>query len=80
MLGYYNQRVKLRRFNIRDLVLRKDAVQTYVRNKSCNPIEIGVTSIRREFFNEETNDEQLRTNLNCLDEIRDDMSKRMARY
>ena len=23
MLGYYNQRVKLRRFNIRDLVLRK---------------------------------------------------------
>ena len=80
MLGYYNQRVKLRRFNIRDLVLRKDVVQTYVRNKSCNPIEMGVTSIRREFFNEETNNEQLRTNLNCLDEIRDDMSRRMARY
>ena len=57
MLGYYNQRVKLRRFNIRDLVLRKNTVQTYVRNKSCNPIEMGVTSIRREFFNEEANNE-----------------------
>jgi len=41
---------------------------------------VGFTSIRREFFNEETNNEQLRTNLDCLDEIRDDMSRRMARY
>ena len=57
MLGYYNQRVKLRGFNIRDLVLRKDAVQTYVWHRSCNPVEVGVTSIRREFFNEETNNE-----------------------
>ena len=44
------------------------------------PVEVGVTSIRREFFNEETNNEQLRTNLDCLDEIRDDVCKRMARY
>ena len=43
-------------------------------------VEVGVTSIRREFFNEETNNEQLRTNLDCLDEIRDDVCKRMARY
>ena len=44
------------------------------------PVEVGVTSIKREFFNEETNNEQLRTNLDCLDEIRDDVCKRMARY
>ena len=44
------------------------------------PIEMGVISIRREFFDEETNKEQLRTNLDCLDKIRDDASKKMARY
>jgi len=44
------------------------------------PVEVGVTSIRREFFNEETNNKQLRMNLDCLDEIRDDASRRMSRY
>ena len=32
------------------------------------PVEVGVTSIRREVFNEESNDDQLRINLDCLDE------------
>ena len=43
-------------------------------------VEVGVTIIKGEFFNEETNNEQLRTNLDCLDKIRDDASRRMARY
>ena len=43
------------------------------------PVEVGVTIIRREFFDEETNNKQLRTNLDCLDKIRDDVSRRMAR-
>lgn len=41
------------------------------------PVEVRITSIRKEFFNEETNNEQLRMS---LDEIRDDASRRMARY
>ena len=44
------------------------------------PVEVGVTSIRREVFNEESNDDQLRLNLDCLDEIRDKASSRMTRY
>ena len=43
-------------------------------------VEVGVTSIRREFFDEETNNDQLRTNLDCLDKTRDEASRRMARY
>ena len=48
--------------------------------KAVIPVEVGVTSIRREFFKEETNNEQLRTNLDCLHEIRDDTSRRMEKY
>lgn len=44
------------------------------------PIEVGVTSIRREFFDEEGNDNQLKMNLVCLDEVRIEASQRMARY
>ena len=44
------------------------------------PVEVGVNSIRRELFNKETNNNQLRTNLDCLDETRDEASKRMVRY
>lgn len=38
------------------------------------PIEIRVTSLRRELFNKDGNDEQLKLNLICLDEIRDQSS------
>ena len=48
--------------------------------KAVIPVEIGVTSKRREFFDKETNDDQLWMNLDCLDETRDEASKRMARY
>ncbi|XP_075635275.1 uncharacterized protein LOC142607611 [Castanea sativa] len=44
------------------------------------PVEVGVTSIRREAFHDENNDQQLRVNLDCLDEVRDRASDRMAQY
>ena len=33
-------------------------------------VKVGVTSIRRRFFDEEGNDDQLKMNLDCLDEVR----------
>ena len=44
------------------------------------PIEIGLTSLRKEFFDEHNNDDQLKLNLDCLDEVRDQASQRMAKY
>ena len=44
------------------------------------PVEVGVTSIRREMFHEESNDKRLRVNLDCLDEVRDGASHRMTKY
>ena len=40
------------------------------------PVEVGVTSMKREAFHEEGNDDQLRINLDCLDEV----SQKKARY
>ena len=44
------------------------------------PVEVGVTGIRREFFDEKANNKQVRMNLDCLNEIRDDASRKMTRY
>ena len=44
------------------------------------PVEVGVTSIRRGTFNEEINDDELRLNLDCLDEVRDNASSKMTKY
>ena len=44
------------------------------------PVEVGVTSTRRAAFSEEGNDEELRINLDCLDEVRENASSRMAKY
>ena len=44
------------------------------------PVEVGVTSIRLKLFHEEYNDGQLRINLDCLDEIRDNASNKMRKY
>ena len=44
------------------------------------PIEIGLTSLRKEFFDECSNDNELKLNLDCLDEVRDQASQRMAKY
>ena len=43
-------------------------------------VEVGVTSTRREVFNEESNDDHLRINLDCLEEIREKASIRMTKY
>ena len=42
------------------------------------PVKVGVTSIRREVLCEENNDDQLRNNLDCLDEERDEAYSRMT--
>ncbi|XP_030941985.1 uncharacterized protein LOC115967011 [Quercus lobata] len=44
------------------------------------PVEVGVTSIRRGTFRDGLNDEGLRFNLDCLDEVRDNASGRMTKY
>ena len=44
------------------------------------PIVVGVTSMRREVFSEDSNDDQLRVNLDCLDEVRDGASQKMMKY
>ena len=48
--------------------------------KAVIPVEVGVTSTRRAAFSEEGNDEKLRLNLDCLDEVRDKASSRMTEY
>ncbi|XP_075665359.1 uncharacterized protein LOC142635024 [Castanea sativa] len=44
------------------------------------PVEVGMTSTRREAFCEENNDDQLRINLDCLDEVRDKASNMTMKY
>ena len=43
-------------------------------------VEVGVTNTRRAAFSEKGNDEKLRLNLDCLDEVRDKASSRMVKY
>ena len=43
-------------------------------------VEVGVTSIKREAFNEKSNDNHLRQNLDYLDEVREQVSNRMTKY
>ena len=50
------------------------------RTEAMIPVEVGVTSTRRTVFSEEGNDENLRLNLDCLDEVRDKASSRMTKY
>ncbi|XP_075645576.1 uncharacterized protein LOC142616656 [Castanea sativa] len=44
------------------------------------PVEVGMASTRREVFREENNDDQLRINLDCLDEVRDKASNMTMKY
>ena len=44
------------------------------------PVVIGVTSLRKEFFNGDSNDDQLKLNLDFLDEVKDQAFQRMAKY
>ena len=44
------------------------------------PVKVGVTSTKRAAFSEEGNDDKLRLNLNCLDDVKDKASNRMTKY
>ena len=44
------------------------------------PVEVGVTNMRREIFHEDSNDDQLKVNLDCLDEVREESSQKMMKY
>ena len=44
------------------------------------PVEVGVASLRREAFHKGSNKDQLRVNLDCLDETRDRASYKMVEY
>ena len=43
-------------------------------------VEVGLTNLRREFFDEQGKDDQLKLNFDCLDEVRDQASQRMTKY
>ena len=43
-------------------------------------IEVGITSIRLEMFHEESYDDQLKVNLDCLVEVGDGASNKMTKY
>ena len=44
------------------------------------PVEVEIISMRREFFQECINNDQLKVSLNCLDKIREEASKKMTKY
>ena len=48
--------------------------------KAVIPVEVGVASVRRGTFNLGCNDDELRLNLDCLDEVRDKASSKMTKY
>ena len=48
--------------------------------KAVIPIKVGVASIRRMVFNKEDNNDHLRIDLDCLDEVRDKAFERMTKY
>ena len=48
--------------------------------KAMIPVEVGVTSTRREVFHEESNNNHLWINLDCLDEVREEASIRVTKY
>ncbi|XP_075636470.1 uncharacterized protein LOC142608659 [Castanea sativa] len=48
--------------------------------KAVIPVEVGITSMRREIFNKKSNKDKLRVNLDCLDEVRDKASDKVTKY
>ena len=55
---------------------RRDTIQP----EAVILIEMGLTSLRREFFDEQSNDDQSKQNLDFLDEVIDQAAQRMAKY
>ena len=43
-------------------------------------VEVGLSSLRLSHYDESSNNDELRLNLNCLPEVRDEVALRMARY
>ncbi|XP_075633734.1 uncharacterized protein LOC142606237 [Castanea sativa] len=48
--------------------------------KAVIPVEVGITSIGQGTFHEEGNNDKLKINLDCLDEIKEEASNRMTKY
>ena len=44
------------------------------------PVKVGVTNTKQKVFHEESNDDHLRINLDCLDEVREKASIRVTKY
>ena len=44
------------------------------------PVEVRVTSMRKEVFHEDSNDNQLKVNLDYLDEVKEEATQKMAKY
>ena len=43
-------------------------------------VEVGLISLKREFFDKQSNDDQLKLNLDYLGKVRDKASQRMTNY
>ena len=43
-------------------------------------VEVGITNIRQDMFHKESNDDQLKIILDCLDEVREKAYKKMTKY
>ena len=48
--------------------------------KAIISVKVGITSVRREMFHEESNYNQLRINLDCLEGVREKGSNKMTKY
>ena len=53
---------------------RRDSFQDDFWNRAVVPMEIGVSSIRKAWYDEQSNDEGLKLALDCLPEVRDDVA------
>ena len=48
--------------------------------KAVIPVEVGLTSLKRECFDEKDNNDQLKHNLDLVDEVREQATQRMSKY
>ena len=44
------------------------------------PVEVGVSSIKKAWYDEQSNEEGIKLALDCLPEVKDDAAQRMALY
>ena len=57
-----------------------EALPTIMEAKIQNFVWKNIVCMRREVFNGDSNDDQLRDNLDCLEEVRDAASQKMTKY